>query len=113
MVYLLLGMIWALFYQMVALYSPEAFKLPQSLGTYGLDVMQAQLVYFSFVTLTTLGFGDIVAVHATVRMLVILEALMGQLFPAVLLARLVAMELAHRGIDREYKGNGGSVETRP
>jgi hypothetical protein len=48
------------------------------------------------VTLTTLGYGDILAVHPSARMLVMLEALTGQLYPAILLARLVSLEIVHR-----------------
>jgi hypothetical protein len=43
--------------------------------------------------MTTLGYGDIVAVHPIVRMLVILEAVAGQLFPALLIARLVSLQV--------------------
>ena len=50
-------------------------------------------MYFSFVTLTTTGYGDIVPVHAGARSLANLEAFIGQLYPAVLLARLVSLEL--------------------
>jgi voltage-gated potassium channel Kch len=60
----------------------------------------SRFVYFSFVTLTTVGYGDITAVHPLARTLVIAEALTGQLFPAILLARLVSMEL-HHSRDRE------------
>jgi len=54
------------------------------------------LVYFSFVTLTTVGYGDITPVHPIVRSLSNLEALVGQLYPAILIGRLVAMELSAR-----------------
>ena len=53
-------------------------------------------MYFSFVTLTTVGYGDITAVHPVARSLATAEALVGQLFPAILLARLVSMELYDR-----------------
>jgi hypothetical protein len=95
-VYLLFGLMWAFVYQIIALQAPDAFKLPASLGTYTADTLQSNLLYFSFVTLTTLGYGDILAVHPSARMLVMLEALTGQLFPAILLARLVSMEIMHR-----------------
>ena len=95
-VYLLFGLMWAFVYQFIAMQSPEAFKLPDSLGTYTADTLQSNLLYFSFVTLTTLGYGDILAVHPLARMLVMLEALTGQLFPAILLARLVSLEILHR-----------------
>ena len=54
------------------------------------------LVYFSFSTLTTVGYGDIVAVYPIARSLAVLEALTGQLLPVILIARLVAMELESR-----------------
>ena len=57
--------------------------------------MVAHFVYFSFVTLTTVGYGDVIAVHPIARSLVTVEALIGQLFPAILLARLVSLELLH------------------
>ena len=48
-------------------------------------------VYFSFVTLTTVGYGDISPVARAARSLAMLEALIGQLYPAVILARLVSL----------------------
>jgi hypothetical protein len=95
-VYLLIGLMWAFVYQLIALQSPAAFNLPASMGTYSFDTLQSNLLYFSFVTLTTLGYGDILAVHPSARMLVMLEALTGQLFPAILLARLVSLEIMHK-----------------
>ena len=50
----------------------------------------------SFVTLTSIGYGDIVPLHPLARSLAILEAVIGQLFPATLLARLVSLELEGR-----------------
>ena len=55
------------------------------------------LLYFSFVVLTTIGFGDIVPVHPFARSLADLEGIIGQLYPATLLARLITLELeSHR-----------------
>jgi hypothetical protein len=56
----------------------------------------AALLYFSFSTLTTAGFGDITPVHPLARNLANLESVIGQLYPATLLARLVSLELEHR-----------------
>lgn len=56
----------------------------------------AALLYFSFSTLTTAGFGDITPVHPLARNLANLELVVGQLYPATLLARLVSLELEHR-----------------
>ena len=49
-------------------------------------------LYFSFTTLTTVGYGDISPVHPIARSLANFEALLGQLYPAILIARLVSME---------------------
>jgi Ion channel len=54
------------------------------------------LLYFSFTTLTTAGYGDITPVHPLARNLANLESVVGQLYPATLLARLVSLELEHR-----------------
>src|SRR5262249_51586024 len=92
-VYLLLGVIWSGCYRLVIQFDPEAFNLPASPAD---APLMSKLVYFSFVTLTTVGYGDVTAVHSMARSLALLEALTGQLFPAVLIARLVAMEVSHR-----------------
>jgi Ion channel len=54
------------------------------------------LIYFSFVTLTTTGYGDVFPLHPIARSLCNLEAVIGQLYPATLLARLVTLEMAQR-----------------
>ena len=56
----------------------------------------SQMVYFSLSTLTTTGYGDIVPVYPFARSLANLESLLGQLFPAIFLARLVTLEVADR-----------------
>jgi hypothetical protein len=57
--------------------------------------VSGNLIFFSFVTLTTTGYGDIVPVHPFARSLANVEAIIGQIYPATLLARLVTLELAH------------------
>ena len=59
----------------------------------------AHALYFSFVTLTSTGYGDILPTHPVTRGLANLEALVGQLYPATLIARVVTLELAHRERD--------------
>jgi len=91
--YLILGLIWSLAYNLTAFLIPGAFNI-QGYSTPGdIESMQPHLLYFSFVTLTTLGYGDIVAVHPMARTLVILEGVTGQLFPAILIARLVSLQV--------------------
>lgn len=66
---------------------PEGATSWQAAGT---------ILYFSFTTLTTIGFGDIVPVHPVARALTNLEGIFGQLYPATLLARLITLELEAR-----------------
>jgi len=96
--YLLLGLAWAFAYEMVALESPGAFTMPATDTVAGHELI-SPFVYFSFVTLTTVGYGDVTPIHPFARSLVTLEALVGQLFPATLLARLVSMQLSQYGED--------------
>ncbi len=87
-VYLLFGVLWAHAYHIAALSHPGSFKGPaDELSNVG------GWVYYSFVTLTTVGYGDITPVSQVARTLSIAEALTGQLYLAVLIARLVAMEI--------------------
>ena len=92
-VYLLLGLMWTSAYSLVLLHDPDAFQpaIPAMAAT-----LQPKLVYFSFVTLTTTGYGDFTPVNPIARALSNLESLVGQLYPVVLIARLVAMELQFR-----------------
>lgn len=85
--YLILGLLWADAYLFLYLASPQTFHMES--GTMAFEPPVSEMVYFSFVTLTTLGYGDIVAVTPMARSLVMLEGLVGQLYPAILLARLV------------------------
>jgi len=89
--YLLLGQIWSLAYYLVELGIPGSFSLQGPPGDK--ETLHSHFFYFSFVTLTTLGYGDIVAVHPMARMLVILEGVTGQLFPAILISRLVSLHV--------------------
>ncbi len=92
-VYLLIGMIWCVAYYLAALRIPGAFSIQGAIASGNREPLQSQLFYFSFVTLTSIGYGDIAAVHPVVRMLVILEGVVGQLFPAILIARLVSLHV--------------------
>ena len=92
-IYLLLGLIWAEAYTLAAHLDSDAFA--GNLGS-GQSALSARLTYFSFVTLTTVGYGDILPTNLLTRTLANLEGLIGQLFPAILIARLVSMEIAAR-----------------
>jgi len=92
-VYILLGHLWASIYVTIFIIDPTAFQ-------YGGVLIQPaealkHLSYFSFVTLTTIGYGDITAVSSVARPLVIMEGLLGQLFPAIFIAKLVSLQIEH------------------
>ena len=99
--YLLVALMFAAAYSWLNADVPHAFNgvAPFELGN---DPMQG-FVYFSFVTLTTTGYGDVTPVAPFARSLAMFEAVLGQLFPAIMLARLVSMELYYRqrAFDRE------------
>jgi ion channel len=93
--YLILGLMWSQAYQLLETLNPGSFSIP--IPAPGSEGLALKLSYFSYVTLTTVGYGDITAVHPFARCLALLEALTGQLFPAILIARLVALEVeSHR-----------------
>jgi hypothetical protein len=92
-VYLLLGVIWSLAYDLITLGIPGAFNIQAPSTPGDRESFRSDLFYFSFVTLTTTGYGDIVPIHPIARMLVILEGVTGQLFPAILIARLVSLHV--------------------
>jgi hypothetical protein len=85
--YLLLGLIWGVMYAELGAHSPDAFS-----GRPGATGFLTDWIYFSFVTLTTVGYGDITPVATSARSLAMLEALTGQLYPAIIIARLVSLQ---------------------
>jgi Ion channel len=90
--YLLIGITFAYAYMLIASLIPESFHLPAWASQPASDRAETFL-YFSLTTLTTAGYGDITAVHPFARSLATLEALIGQLYPAILIARLVSLQI--------------------
>ena len=98
--YLNFGLMFFIIYRLLDVLLPHAFSgLPPVGQEFGSG---AALLYFSFSTLTTLGYGDIVPLHPLARNIANLEAIIGQLYPATLLARLVSLEIVHR---RQSRGD--------
>jgi len=89
--YILIGHLWASLYVAIYIINPTSFLHSGELIKQG-EVFK-HLSYFSFVTLTTIGYGDIIAVGTTARILVMLEGLTGQLFPAIFIAKLVSQQI--------------------
>ena len=89
--YLMIGLLWAYVYGVIAILAPGSFDVSRA------DIKSVDFIftYYSFVTLTTLGFGDIVPLTGPAYSLVILEALVGQIYLTVLVARLVGLHIAH------------------
>jgi len=87
--YLLISFIFALLYHSLFIVNgSQAFK--------GLLVSdREELMYFSLTTITTTGYGDITPLNAVARSLTNLEALIGQLYPAILISRLVTLEVEY------------------
>jgi len=90
--YLLLSVLFAVGYGIVETLSPGSFQMP-SAGSLSGEPHGRLFYYFSVVTLTTTGYGDITALHPFSRSLVMMEALIGQLYPAILIARLVSLHV--------------------
>jgi Ion channel len=93
--YLLIGVFWAIVYAIIDHVSPGSFEARGE--TVPLHLID--LFYFSFSTLTTTGFGDIVPVTRLGRTAATLEAVAGNLFQAILIARLVGIYRAPRAVD--------------
>ena len=101
-VYLLIGVLFSSVYTFIYALEQNAFtftKQPQTV-----ELSQASLTYFSFVTLTTIGYGDIQPLHPFSQAAATMEGLIGQLFPAILIGRLVSQSLT----STPHKIEGGS-----
>jgi len=94
-VYILLGFLWALFYYLIYCFDKGAFSL-QAQGA------NPNLFYFSFITLTTTGYGDIFPLDKVAMVLASLEAVVGQIYLAVLIARLVGLHVINQ-MERDIK----------
>ena len=97
-VYLLLGVIWAVAYTMLEMISPGSFGGFTPLQGRGWN---SEWLYFSFVTMTTLGYGDILPISATARALAYMQAVFGQLYVAILVAGLVSALISSRQSNKQ------------
>lgn len=98
--FVLMGLAWGSLYMLVETLQPGSFLVPaapQWIQTaYGSPLTEFDLHYFSFVAMTTIGFGDIVPLTPPVRGMAALQGLLAQLFLAIIVARLVGLEIANR-----------------
>ena len=98
-IYILIGLIWAFGYLIVEHIFPGSFKgLDSRLWQHNLE----ELIYYSLVTMTTLGYGDITPIQPLARFLAYMEAITGVFYTTVLVASLIGMRLA------AYSANGSA-----
>ncbi len=88
--YLLLGLVWMVAYTLLERVHPGSFHFNSVDAASGIPSI-FDFLYYSFVTLTTLGFGDVTPLTARARSLTMLQAIVGVLFVALLIARLVGL----------------------
>lgn len=94
-VYLLLGLSWGLLYVLIFLLQPQAFSFGASPApTFAEQNVFPIFMYFSMTTLSTIGFGDITPVSLQARYAAVAEGITGQLYLAILVARLVGMQMS-------------------
>lgn len=86
--YFILGFMWAEIYDLLLLFNPQAIR-----ATSGALLTKSQMFYFSFSTLVTIGYGDIVPAAGLARNIAVLGGISGQLYLAILIARLVGLHL--------------------
>jgi voltage-gated potassium channel len=102
--YMLAGFAWAFTFSLVNTIHPGAFSFPSTTPPYNGADLQIRseflkFVYYSFTTITTAGYGDMLPVSPLARSLSIVEAITGQFYIAVMIARLVSLQVSHS--DRE------------
>lgn len=95
-IYLLIGSLFGLLYLLVFMAQPEAFRSMIDLANSDPQTVRDELAYFSLVTLSTLGYGDVTPVSRLARSLATFEAISGQLYLAITIARLVSSLSAGR-----------------
>jgi len=98
-VYELIGLVFAQIYTLARLINPVSLQMPPSVAA-NTENFQVEMIYYSFVTLATLGYGDIVPDTNVTRSVAIVEAVIGQFYVAVVVALLVSAFVAQRMQDQ-------------
>jgi len=86
-IYILIGIFWYLLFMILITLNPNAFHF----SSFDKSSASVEMVYFSFITLTTLGYGDITPVSYTAKMWAVTEAITGVMYIAVMISRLVSL----------------------
>ncbi|MEE9451402.1 MAG: potassium channel family protein [Gammaproteobacteria bacterium] len=103
--YLLIGIIWAFIYTFIENFIPGSFEFNVPIHAdysylFSHRFYFGQFIYLSFVTISTLGYGDIIPISTPARVFASLEAVAGQLYVAILIARLVGLHISHAAWER-------------
>jgi hypothetical protein len=93
-VYLLIGITWGLLFSVIDTVRPGSFQMAEAAGARPEDKL-GLFIYYSFVTLSTVGYGDILPLSPVARSFAFVEAVVGQMYLATLIARLVGLHIAH------------------
>ncbi len=109
-VYLLLGVLWAEIYSLLEVLEPKSFMFVYAEDASGQSMRfggekSVFPLYYSLVTMTTLGYGDIIPVSPSARMFAAVQALTGQLYLAVLVARLVGLHISQEVRQKSQDGD--------
>ena len=107
--YLLIGIVFTQAYRLLAEFIDGAFAIGGAPADFA--AISYKLSYYSFITLTSTGYGDITPVHPYARSLATMEALAGNLYLTVLVARLVGLEIDWRHEQRDLRRVGGTKDT--
>ncbi len=108
--FLMLGLVFSQAYRLLALYLPHSFAVGGTPAD--ASAIEHRFTYFSFITLTSTGYGDVTPVHPYVRSLATFEAIVGQLYIAVLIARLIGLEIEWRRVQRDEASQRDSAPDR-
>ena len=92
-VYLLIGVVWALIYSLIAALVPGSFEF---VGKTVIPAHIKDFMYYSLVTMTTLGYGDITPLSAPAKSMAAMQALLGQIYIAIIIARLVGLHMQQK-----------------
>ncbi|MBM4288015.1 MAG: two pore domain potassium channel family protein [Deltaproteobacteria bacterium] len=95
--YLIIAVTFAQAYKILIYFSPNSFNLTADLAPSGFDMVHGDMIYYSFIVITTVGIGDIVPLTPAARMLTAIEGIVGQFFVAVLVAWLVGRFISQSG----------------
>jgi hypothetical protein len=94
--YLLIAVVFAELYYLLLVWNHEALHLLQPIAEMQPRELRGELIYYSLVTISTVGYGDVLPVSSAARTLATLEAVVGQFYVAVVVATFVAMFTMHR-----------------